>query len=94
MDSLISNQTVVKGSDVEFYCRTEALPVATQYRWFKDGSQIYNSEHYAIEKVNNGESRLTVKQANRSSAGQYSCDGENDIATGRRKSAFLIVKCW
>ena len=84
---------MAEGRDAEFYCRTEALPVATQYRWFKDGSQIYNSEHFAIKEVSHGESGLTVKQANKSSAGQYSCDGENDVAIGVRKSAFLIVKC-
>lgn len=92
-DSLISNQTVVEGSDVEFYCRTEAFPAATTFRWFKDGSRISNSNDYAIEEINNEESRLTVRQAKKSSAGRYSCDGENGVAIGREKSAFLIVKC-
>ena len=93
VDSLASNQTVAEGSDAEFYCRTEAFPVATQYRWFKDGSQINNSEHYVIKQVSHGESGLTVKHTNKSNTGQYSCDGENDVAIGGRKSAFLVVKC-
>lgn len=90
---MASNQTVAGGSDAEFYCRTEAFPLATKYRWFKDGSRIYNSEHYDIKEVSHEESGLTVKQANKGSAGQYSCDGENDVAIGGRKSTFLRVKC-
>lgn len=93
VDSLASNQTVAEGGDAEFYCRTEANPVATQYRWFKDGRQINNSGHYVIKQISDGESGLTVKQTNKSNAGQYSCVGENDVAIGLRKSVFLVVKC-
>ena len=84
---------MVEGSDAEFYCRTEAHPVATQYRWFKDGRQINNSGYNVIKQISHGESELTVKQTNKSNAGQYSCVGENDVAIGLRKSAFLVVKC-
>ncbi|KAL9964649.1 hypothetical protein ACROYT_G028323 [Oculina patagonica] len=91
-NSLISNQTVAEGRDAEFYCRTEAFPTSTSYRWFKDGNQISNSNDYAIEEINDEESRLIVRQANKSSAGRYSCDGENDVAVGAEKSTYLTVK--
>ena len=83
----------MEGSDAEFYCRTEAFPTSTTYRWFKDGSQISNSTDYTIEDINDQGSKLIVRQANKSSAGQYSCNGENDVAIGDEKSAFLTVKC-
>ena len=92
MDSLISNQTVVEGRSVEFFCRLEAFPSFITYRWLKDGSQIFDSGDYTISTISDGE-RLTVKQAKKSSAGQYSCDGSNTLGTGERKSAYLLVNC-
>ena len=92
MDSLITNQTVVEGRNAEFYCRLEAFPTGITYRWFKDGSQIFDSGDYSIDTISDGE-RLTVKQAKKSSAGQYSCDGSNALGTGVRKSAYLLVNC-
>ena len=88
-----SNQTVVEGRDAEFYCRIEAFPIVTSYRWFKDGNQIFASGDYAIDIIFDGESKLTIKQAKKSSTGQYSCDGENNVGIGGNKSAFLSVNC-
>ena len=92
-NSLISNQTVVEGRNAEFYCRTEAFPAATQYRWFKDDNQISNSADFTIDKISDAESRLTVNNAKKTSAGRYSCEGENSVGTGKKKSAFLLVNC-
>ena len=87
-----SNQTVVEGRNAEFYCRLEAIPTGITYKWFKDGSQIFDSEDYSIDTVSDGE-RLTVKQAKKTSDGQYSCEGTNTLGTGERKSAYLLVNC-
>jgi len=91
-NSLSSNQTVVEGRNAEFYCRTDAFPGVLDYRWFKDGIQIVNSADYTITSLSDGE-RLTIQQAKKSSAGQYSCDGRNELGTGKRKYASLLVNC-
>lgn len=92
-NSLVRNETVVLGRDATFYCRTEAFPVKIGYSWFKGDNQIYNSQDYAIDNFRNGESRLTVKQVKKSSAGRYSCYGRNDVGNGLKKSVFLTVHC-
>ena len=92
-DSLVRNETVVLGRDATFYCRTEAFPVSIRYSWFKGDNQIYNSQDYAIDNFRNGESRLTVKQVRKSSAGRFSCYGRNDVGNGHKKSVFLTVHC-
>ena len=91
-NSLISNQTVVEGRNAEFYCRLEAFPTGITYKWFKEGNLISNSGDYSIDAISNGW-RLTIKQAKKNSAGQYSCEGTNDLGTGERKSAYLLVNC-
>ena len=90
--SLSSNQTVVENRDGEFYCRTDAVPDVLEYRWFKDDIQISNSGDYIISPVTDGE-KLTVKEAKKTSAGFYSCEGRNALGTGKRKSAYLLVNC-
>ncbi|KAL9964639.1 hypothetical protein ACROYT_G028311 [Oculina patagonica] len=90
VDSLQSNQTEVEGRNAEFYCRLEAVPTAITYRWFKGGSQISDSVDYTIDTISDGQ-RLTVKQVKKGSAGQYSCYGQNELGTGERKSAYLLV---
>lgn len=50
---------------------------------------IMSSSKLVMERVG----LQSNKQTNKSNAGQYSCDGENDAAIGGRKSAFLVVKC-
>ena len=90
--SLSSNQTVVEDRDAVFNCRTDAVPSVLEYRWFKDGIQISNSAQYTIMPISDGE-RLTVKQAKKNSAGQYSCDGRNALGTGEKKFAYLLVNC-
>ena len=92
MNSLSSNQTVLDGRDAEFFCQTDAVPGVSGYRWFKDGIQIFNSGDYTITQLSDGE-RLTVRQAKKSSAGQYSCDGRNALGIGEKKSAYLLVNC-
>ena len=92
-NSLVRNETVELGRDATFYCRTEAFPVKIQYSWFKGYNQIYNSQDYAIDNFRNGESRLTVKQVKKSSAGRYSCYGRNDVGNGHTKAVFLTVHC-
>ena len=92
VNSLSSNITVVEDRDAVFYCQTEAVPGVLEYRWFKNGNQISNSVDYTITPVVDGE-RLTVKQAKKGSAGQYSCDGRNALGTGETKSAYLLVNC-
>ncbi|XP_022808570.1 B-cell receptor CD22-like, partial [Stylophora pistillata] len=92
LNSLSSNQTVLQGNDATFNCRTEAFPTATTYRWFNDGNQITNSTKFEIFNVGGAEeSRLTIKNAQKGTAGQYSCDGTNGVGTGERKTAFLLV---
>ena len=86
------NQTELEGQNAEFFCRLEANPTAITYRWFKGGNQISDSADYTIDSLFNGQ-RLTVKQVKKSSAGQYSCEGQNDLGTGERKSAYLTVNC-
>ena len=94
LNSLSSNQTVLQGNDATFNCRTEAFPTATTYRWFNDGNQITNSAKFEIFNVGGAEeSRLTIKNAQKGTAGQYSCDGTNGVGTGERKTAFLLVYC-
>ncbi|CAH3167452.1 unnamed protein product [Pocillopora meandrina] len=90
-NSLSSNQTVVEGRTTTFLCITEAFPIATTYKWFKDGNEISNSQDFETLKISDTESRLTIKNAKKGSAGQYSCDGTNAVGTGDRKSAFLLV---
>lgn len=92
VNSLSSNQTVVEDRDAQFDCRTEAVPAAFRYRWFKGGNQIFNSGDYTITTISDGQ-RLTVKRAKKNSAGQYSCDGENALGIGEKKSAYLLVNC-
>ena len=76
-----------------FYCRAQAFPIDIQYSWFKDDFQISNSRDYTIDNLGFGESRLTVKQVKKSSAGRYSCYGRNDVGNGKRKTVFLTVQC-
>ena len=83
---------MLEGRDAEFYCQTDAVPGVLEYRWFKDGIQISNSGDYTITQLSD-EERLTVKQAKKSSAGQYSCDGRNALGFGEKKSAYLLVNC-
>ncbi|XP_066025272.1 neural cell adhesion molecule 1-like [Pocillopora verrucosa] len=90
-NSLSSNQTVVEGRTATFLCLTEAFPTATAYKWFKDGIEITNSQDFETLKISNTQSRLSIKNAKKGSAGQYSCDGTNAVGTGDRKSAFLLV---
>ncbi|XP_078379822.1 hemicentin-2-like isoform X2 [Oculina patagonica] len=90
VDSLQSNQTEVEGRNAEFYCRLEAVPSGITYRWFKGGSQIFGSGDYTIDTISDGQ-RLTVNQVKKGSAGQYSCEGQNTLGTGERKSAYLLV---
>ncbi|XP_066025226.1 hemicentin-2-like isoform X2 [Pocillopora verrucosa] len=90
-NSLCSNQTVLEGHTATFYCLTEAFPTATTNKWFKDGNEISNSQDFETLKISDTESRLTIKNATKGSAGQYSCDGTNAVGTGDRKSAFLLV---
>nr|XP_058962910.1 hemicentin-2-like [Pocillopora verrucosa] len=90
-NSLSSNQTVLEGRTATFYCLTEAFPTATTNKWFKDGNEISNSQDFETLKISDTESRLTIKNATKGSAGQYSCDGTNAVGTGDRKSAFLLV---
>ena len=92
-NSLSSNQTVLEGRSATFYCLTEAFPTATTNKWFKDGNEISNSQDFETLKISDTESRLTIKNAKKGSAGQYSCDGTNAVGTGDRKSAFLLVNC-
>ena len=92
-NSLSSNQTVVEGRTTTFLCITEAFPTATTYKWFKDGNEISNSQDFETLKISDTQSRLTIKNAKKGSAGQYSCDGINEVGTGDRKSAFLLVNC-
>ena len=92
-NSLVRNETVDLGRDAIFYCRAEAFPVNIQYSWFNGDNQIYSSQDYAIDNFRNGESRLTVKQVKKSSAGRYSCYGRNDVGNGLKKSVFLTVHC-
>ena len=92
-NSLSSNQTVVEGRTTTFLCITEAFPTATTYKWFKDGNEISNSQDFETLKISDTQSRLTIKNAKKGSAGQYSCDGTNEVGTGNRKSAFLLVNC-
>ncbi|XP_022778540.1 carcinoembryonic antigen-related cell adhesion molecule 16-like, partial [Stylophora pistillata] len=92
LNSLSSNQTVLQGNDATFNCLTEAFPTATTYRWFKDGNRITNSANFEIFDAGGvEESRLTIKKAQKGTAGQYSCDGTNGVGTGERKTAFLLV---
>ncbi|XP_022777509.1 neural cell adhesion molecule 1-A-like, partial [Stylophora pistillata] len=92
VNSLNSNQTVLQGNDATFYCLTEAFPTATTYRWFKDGNQITNSANFEILNVVGAEeSRLTIRNTQKGTAGPYSCDGTNRVGTGERKTAFLLV---
>lgn len=92
VNSLSSNQTVLQGNDATFYCLTEAFPTATTYRWFKDDNQITNSANFEIFNAGGAEeSKLTIKNAQNGTAGQYSCDGTNRVGTGERKTAFLLV---
>ena len=91
-NSLSSNQTVVEGRDAEFCCHTDAFPGVLEYRWFKDGIQISSSGDYTITPISDGQ-RLTIAQVKKSSAGRYSCDGRNELGTGERKSASLLVNC-
>ncbi|XP_078379865.1 protein turtle homolog B-like isoform X3 [Oculina patagonica] len=90
VDSLQSKRTVVEGQNAELYCRLEALPTCITYRWFKDGSQIFDSGDYTINTISDGQ-RLTANQVKKSSAGQYSCEGQNALGVGERKSAYLLV---
>ena len=92
-NSLVRNETILLGRDATFYCRTEAFPVKIQYSWFKGSNQIFDSQDYAIVNFRDGESRLTVKQVKKSSAGRYSCYGRNDVGNGLTKAAFLTVNC-
>ncbi|KAL9964612.1 hypothetical protein ACROYT_G028274 [Oculina patagonica] len=92
VNSLQSNQTEVEGRNAEFYCRLEAVPSGITYRWFKGGSQIFDSGDYTIDTISDGQ-RLTVNQVKKGSAGQYSCEGQNTLGTGERKSAYLLVNC-
>ncbi len=92
VDSLQSKRTVVEGQNAELYCRLEALPTGITYRWFKDGSQIFDSGDYTINTISDGQ-RLTANQVKKSSAGQYSCEGQNALGVGERKSAYLLVNC-
>ena len=92
-NSLSSNQTVVEGRTATFLCLTEAFPTATAYKWFKDGIEITNSQDFETLKIIDTQSRLRIKNAKKGSAGQYSCDGTNEVGTGNRKSAFLLVNC-
>ncbi|XP_078351543.1 fibroblast growth factor receptor 3-like isoform X2 [Oculina patagonica] len=90
VNSLQSNQTKVEGRNAEFYCRLEAVPSGITYRWFKGGSQILDPEDYTIGTISDGQ-RLTVKKVKKRSAGQYSCEGQNTLGTGERKSVYLLV---
>ncbi|KAJ7348215.1 Neural cell adhesion molecule 1 [Desmophyllum pertusum] len=54
-------------------------------------TRFFASGDYAIDIIFDGESKLTIKQAKKSSTGQYSCDGENNVGIGGNKSAFLSV---
>ena len=92
-NSLSSNQTVMEGRTATFLCITEAFPTATAYKWFKDGIEITNSQDFETLKIIDTQSRLRIKNAKKGSAGQYSCDGTNEVGTGNRKSAFLLVNC-
>ena len=92
-NSSSSNQTVVEGHTAIFLCFTEAFPTATTYKWFKDGIEINNSQDFETLKISDTQSRLTIKNAKKGSAGQYSCGGTNAVGTGDRKSAFLLVNC-
>ena len=89
---MISNQTVVEGRNVEFFCRLEAFPTGITYKWFKGSNQIFDSADYSIDTISDGQ-RLTIKKAKKSSDGQYSCEGSNTLGTGERKSAYLLVSC-
>merc|ERR1711964_51532 len=76
--SKLQNYTAVEKDEVSLVC--ELSKSSGEVKWYKDGKEIFPSKNIAI-KTDGKKRILTIKTADRSNIGSYTCDCGSDKTT-------------
>ena len=85
------NGSVLVGRGVTFHCRASGKP-KLRIKWKKDGVTVTQTERIKIRDGARGNSRLRIRNVQRSDSGYYSCLAKNRFGHDSSNRAYLHVR--
>lgn len=78
-----------KDREARLKCQPEAAPLPTEFKWYKEGSEIIPAGHYIVLP----DGTLVIDKVNKQDAGQYQCSAKNFLdEASANASAYVLGK--